>query len=223
MYKIIFFLILGFLFSCNFVDVSDFSESTKIFNNNNDTATKYIDFPICINKDSSEFVVFPIKYDQSRNKGYYSSYEYDYYYGEMNSNLIFYNLNNGDHYLIDENDVNIKSISFVYSQNLGLIFYTVASEDTNEDGFWTFQDDSQLAVSDNQGKNYRIITPTNFNLLSWNVFTKNNFVIVRMIEDTNKDGKYELKNDKIKIEKIDLKNFNQEEIFDKEFIEKATK
>lgn len=222
-----FLLILFFLLGCGINSSKVFDEIEDIVESEPDSIAKYIDAPFYVNQDTSDFIIYPVSMTSSYNRKSSRSYSYDYskdsYYGYMYANFIFYNLSTKDYFLVSDNNINATSIYTNYATKLGLIFYIVKLEDTNKDNIIDIQDNSQLAVSKDDGTDFKVLTDTKQNLISWDVFQKNKYVVVRLLQDSDNDNFFDIGFDKMHIQQINLSNFENSDVFDKDFIKKAIK
>jgi hypothetical protein len=175
--------------------------------------------------DSSGVLVFPLSMGESERNGGSLSYK------EMPSNsywnIIFFNSNTSEYHLLSERKMLISSYNYKYSSNDNdyidiaqtrkLIFYTVTSEDYNKDKMLTNEDPEYLFVTDKEGNNFRQISPANYDLNNWQFIKSSSKVIMTVKKDSDKNNKFDYK-DEISTFEIDLeKGTEAKEIFTPEF------
>lgn len=140
-------------------------------------------------------------------------------------NVIFYNSNNREYHLLSERKMLIRSFDFGYSnedyigisQKKKYIFYRVTVEDYNQDKKLTAEDPEYLFVSDKEGRNFKQISPGNFNLKSWQLIKSSNKVLMTLTKDNNTDKKFGDKDEVVSFEINIDQDTTAREIFPAEF------
>lgn len=204
-------IILG-LTSC---DHNEHSQQTV-----NNSGTSAIDSVVSINSlniqtssfseiDSSGILMFSLSMGESEREGISSSYK------EMPNdsywNIIFHNTKTNEHHLLSDKKMLIRNTYFNYNsdENINVlnpkkhIFYSITSEDFNKDKRITFEDPEYLFVTDRQGNNFRQISPSNYNLESWQFVKVSNKIVMTLKKDSNKNLKFD-RNDEVVTFEINL-------------------
>jgi hypothetical protein len=149
--------------------------------------------------DSSHIIIYPLILERVSSSGSLSSG-----YSERTNywNLIFYNTETGfKNLLTNDKKILITSIeegnSFSSEFNTELfniinnsIFYNVVTSDFNQNKQLDQEDLTYLFISDKQGKNFRQISPADYNIQSWEVIKGTNKVIMQAQRDDNNDKKF---------------------------------
>jgi len=214
------------LFSCN-------SETPQVNHIKPGKEKKVEDINLTLNNpvqlDSSNFVMYPLVLTTDE-------YKTDDSYGKSSGrtstywNIIFYNTANGESHLLDENR---KMVIYQYQQNSEssgqnninhttnkLIFYTVKTLDHNQNGILDYKDPDYLFTSDNEGKNFKQISPPGATVNDWQLIEKTNKILMMVAFDTNKDKKFN-EDDTVTPMIYDLNtNTVSKEIFDTKFTSK---
>jgi len=100
------------------------------------------------------------------------------------------------------------------------IFYRVTIDDFNQDKKLTPDDPEYLFVSDKQGNNFKQISPTGYDLKSWQFIKSTNKIMMTVTKDTDTDKKFGDK-DEVSSFQIDIDKQNQPtEIFSTDFKKK---
>jgi hypothetical protein len=222
--KIFAILILA-LGACNDKPTGSFTQ--QITESKKDTAnSKYnqigLQFENPIVLDSSNWVIYPLSIGgwQQSIKGFKSS-RYNGLQG--NWNIAFYNTETKQSRLLSDSlKMLINSINpNIYSgqrakENERLIYYSITTNDYNQDGNLYFDDPKYLFISDISGQNFKQVSPDNFDLIHWQTIIETNKILVRAKKDVNGDKKFD-SNDEIVSFIYDIDNQKIEEIFNDEF------
>ena len=75
------------------------------------------------------------------------------------------------------------------------LLYAITDKDTNGDGYINGDDETLVYISDMSGKNLKQITPPGTQFLDWNMDEKGTFILISIVKDTNKDKKFDDKDD----------------------------
>ena len=227
---ILFFIITLFLFNCNFGDINNQKRQENkqdTINNqevNFDSDLIEIGLPFLI--DSTDYIIFPVSFNQEQNRKNSSNRKSDYSYSESDTyrynsnnewdsysgnliNLGFQNINNEKITFLTKKNIKIYSYYFLrnifYEYGLKFILLEIKDADTNQDEKIDYQDISSLYICDITGKNLQKLSPNGQHLESWRIIAKNGKIYFRTIEDINNDDKFDY-NDKINLFQIDLLN-----------------
>ncbi len=151
--------------------------------------------------DSSDYIILPLAAPLLRREGkeektYYSSGSYK--EGSEYWNLIFYNSKTMESYLLDTGKLFIRQL---HVNNLetygrfadGIILYTITVKDFNGNGQLGYDDPTYLYMSDKSGKNLTRLSPENADVVSWEFPKKNNFILMKIKYDLNKDTEFDEK------------------------------
>jgi hypothetical protein len=226
------------LFSCN-------SRTEEPLNNKTLTAEEQsanlaklnLDFGQPVLIDSSVYVMYPLilENNDESERGIGSSS-----YGGPTTywNIVFYNTENDEYHLLDEN---LKMVIYSYdprnsdgggsssSSDLSdypengynqvdrLLYYSITTTDFNKDGKLNSEDPSYLFISDKAGRHFKQISPDSMSVQSWQTIKGANKILMQLISDNNNDKKYTEEDMKIPMV-FDLnKNLNSKEIFKEDF------
>ena len=147
--------------------------------------------------DSSGILMFPLSMGETERDGGSLSYK------EMPSNsywnIIFLNSKRNEYHLLSDKKMLIRNYDFKYSSNDDVdiaqtsrhIFYSITSDDLNKDKMLTDVDPKYLFVSDKEGKNFRQISPANYDLQNWQYIKSVNKVFVTVKKDSDKNNKFD--------------------------------
>ena len=176
-----------------------------------------IDFNEPIQIDSSVYVMYPLSFNNNEEESKVlgsSSYGSPATYW----NIIFYNTANGEYHLLDDKrkmviysydprNSNVGSSSsssefgeFIesgFNQVDKLLYYSVTILDFNKDGKLNAQDPNYLFISDKLGKNFKQVSPENFNVTNWQTIKGTNKILIQATKDTNNDKKFNDKDETI--------------------------
>ncbi len=165
--------------------------------------------------DSSDWVLYtlPLRELEKTDKGFKNS---SYGYRErVFWNVAFYNTETKETRLLSDSlKMVIHLVNPRVSKTGKRIFYTITTTDYNQDGKLFTGDPKYLFVSDLSGKNFKQISPDNYDLFSWNVIDRTNKILIRTTLDSDKDGK----DDKMVDYVYDIEKQTIEQVFNSEFI-----
>lgn len=169
--------------------------------------------------DSSGILIFPLKMGENKDRDENYSYKEMPYNGFWN--LIFYNTKTKETHLLTEEKILILKYDYKYNreeainipEKLNHIFYEVRVNDFNQDKLINQKDPIYLFVSDKKGKNFRQISPKDYDLNNWNYIESSNKIIITATKDSNKNLEFDDK-DEVSTFEITLDvNESPEEIF----------
>ena len=168
--------------------------------------------------DSSGILLFPLTMGESENDRNLS-------YKEMpdNSfwNIIFLNSNTNEYHLLSDRKMLIRNYDFKYRNNENIdieqtnrhIFYSVTSDDYNQDNKLTEQDPKYLFISDKAGNNFRQISPANYDLQNWQFIKSVNKILLTVKKDSDKNNKFD-DNDEVATFEVEIdKGTEPKEVF----------
>ena len=161
--------------------------------------------------DSTEILLLTVQYNSDL---YSSKFAFDDYYG----NIIFFNyIENTQKHLFEE-DTYIKPFREGYyyrysnepNYNIisGQIYMFVKNIDFDKNKKIDRDDPFILYTCDFKGNNLKAITPTNENAISFELFNKQGFMLIRMQRDYNNDKDFTYKDKDFYYLKVDLSKFN---------------
>ncbi|WP_435523354.1 hypothetical protein [Chryseobacterium indoltheticum] len=118
-------------------------------------------------------------------------------------NIMFYNSNTNNYYLLTKDKILIESfnedyydgVETVSTHKTNYLFYTARSLDYNKDKLLNHQDPLYLYVSDKEGKNFRQLSPTNYNLENWKYIKSTNKVVFSASKDSNNNNLFDDKDE----------------------------
>jgi hypothetical protein len=167
------------------------------------------DFGNIIMIDSNSTLILPVQYEGNL----FSSGKYG-YWGNNYANLIFYNFKTDTYKKLFGDDTYIKRFYNYdyydrrYAPNLNhtkqYIFYLVVDTDRNKNGKIDDGDPVTLYVSTLYGENLRRISSTEENVISFKIFEKENFAMIEIQRDVNKDNNFTWKDNDFYYIKLDL-------------------
>ncbi len=174
--------------------------------------------------DSSGILMFPLSMGETGRDDKSLSY-----YKEMQSNnywnIVFLNSKTNEYHLLSDRKMLINGYNIKYdnsnfiniSQTKNLIFYSITTDDYNKDKKLTQEDPNYLFVTDKTGNNFRQISPSNYHLQNWEFIKSVNKVIMSVKKDSDKNNKFDDK-DEVTTFEIDIdKGTEAKEIFSQEF------
>jgi len=173
--------------------------------------------------DSSGILMFPLSMGESERDGGSLSYK------EMPSNsywnIIFLNSKTNEYHLLSDRKMLIRNYDFKYSSNNNVdiaqtsrqIFYLITSDDLNKDKKLTDEDPKYLFVSDKEGNNFRQISPSNYDLQNWQFIKSVNKVLMTIKKDSDKNNKFDEKDEVTTFEIEMEKGTEPNEIFSSDF------
>ncbi|MCE3226790.1 MAG: hypothetical protein K0S32_1341 [Bacteroidetes bacterium] len=168
----------------------------------------YLDNPTML--DSASTIIIPTRYNSdflSTNK--IASW------GDYYSNIIFYNFVNDSYKKLFEKDTYIAGFNSHYyskydmsnqkkNSTAKLFFLRVKNVDHNQSGRIDSYDPTLLYICDHLGNNLKSLTTANENVLSIEIYEKQNFALVKLQRDYDKDGDYENEDKDFYYVKLDL-------------------
>jgi hypothetical protein len=151
--------------------------------------------------DSSGILMFPLSMEESEREG--SSLSYKSMRGGAFWNIIFLNTHTNAYHLLSDKKLLIANYDFKYGSNniegpaqtRKYIFYSVTTEDYNNDKLYNFEDPKYLFVSDKEGNNFRQISPSTYDLQSWQFIKTANKVLMTVKKDSDKNNKFDDKDE----------------------------
>ncbi len=172
--------------------------------------TPYLDNPIIL--DSASSFLIPVQYDVS----VFSSNKLA-ILGHYYANLIFYNVQSDSSKILFKKDTYIMDfrIPFYYTKSVHdhlqgtnrtkkCVILRVKDVDYNRNGRIDENDPDILYVTDNLGQKLRCLSTKNENVLSIQIFEKQNFALVKFQRDNNHNGKYDYRDDEYFYAKLDF-------------------
>ncbi|KST62986.1 hypothetical protein [Mastigocoleus testarum] len=165
-------------------------------------------------KNQSDYLLIPVGISPDKNEQREGLFSRKSNKSTNFYNIIFYNKKTGETSLLLNKQAIIKSFNFLEidvppiaeqakktSKNVWL--YRMITTDTNQDGKLDDLDAIIGYISDFAGKNLLQITPPNTQLVNWSVLPEQGEVLIKLINDSDKDLKFTDK-DKINFIKVDL-------------------
>lgn len=171
--------------------------------------------------DSSGILMFPLSMEESERPGNSSLYKDV----PVNSywNIIFLNARTDEYHLLSDRKMLIRDVDYSrkgaadVSQTNKYIFYAVTVDDLNGDKKLTDADPEYLFVSDRAGNDFRQISPANYHLQNWKFIKSANKVFMTVKKDSDKNSKFEEK-DEVTTFEFDIdKEVAPKEVFSTEF------
>jgi hypothetical protein len=160
-----------------------------------DKSACYFDSPIVV--DSLSTIIIPTKY----SVGLFSSNNKIALWGNYYANIIFYNFITDSYKQLFEKDTYIVRFSENYykmplqnkspkNTSLQWIFYMVRNFDRNRNGHIDEHDPAILYMSDLYGDSLKSLTSENENVINFEIFEKQNFVLIKIQRDQDNNGKF---------------------------------
>lgn len=152
--------------------------------------------------DSSGILMFPLSMGESE-RGDGGSLSYKSMPSDSYWNIIFLNSKTNEYHLLSDQKMLIRNYDFKYSNNDNVdiaqtgrhIFYKITSYDFNQDKKLTDEDPKYLFVTDKEGKNFRQISPSNYDLQNWQFIKSVNKVLLTVKKDSDKNKKFDEKDE----------------------------
>lgn len=173
--------------------------------------TPYLDNPIIL--DSASSFLIPVRYDVT----IFSSSDKLAIFGNYYANIVFYNVQTDSSKILFKKDTYIMDfkIPFYYDKSvydhLGnanrtkkCVILRVKDVDYNRNGRIDENDPDILYVTDNLGQKLRCLSTKDENVLSIQIFEKQNFALVKFQRDNNHNGKYDYRDDEYFYAKLDF-------------------
>ncbi len=186
----------------------------------------------------NDYVLFPLQIKDAKGKEEsFSSYSKERGEGALYWNVIFYNYKTNESALLEPNKKILIGGYNVYDNYYGsynrkstavghietakyssYIFYTVYIDDYNGDKKLSTDDPAYFFISNNDGSNFRQVSPDNISVTQ-KTFPKNNsFLLLEGLKDANNDKKFNADDEKV-FYKIDMadSSLKPQEIFSSAF------
>ncbi len=166
----------------------------------------YFDNPVLV--DTFSTVAIPVRY----NSDFFTSNKLA-LWNDVYANIIFYNFKtDSSKRLFDKNTYIMGFNSYKYYElpgsrnqfNSSYFFYRVKQTDANGSGKIDEKDPSILYVSDLAGNNLRALTSDRENVVSFAIYDKQGFVLVKMQRDNDGDRSFEYADKDYYYIKLDL-------------------
>jgi hypothetical protein len=159
--------------------------------------------------DTSSTLIIPVMYNPKLFSSNKLGSLYNYY-----ANIIFYNFITDSTRKLFDKDTYIENFNaYNYYERKPVnknitscfIFYKVHNVDYDKNGRIDDNDPAILYVSDKQGTNLKALTPSNENVVSIDIFDRQNFAIIKMQPDVDSDYDFEAEDKDYYLVKVDLK------------------
>lgn len=145
---------------------------------------------------SSDHIMIPVNLpDQEQDKNIDLNLSRSYERENRTYNMIFYNQKSGESHLLLNKKAIIKAYKLLEikpkdkpTQQFWL--YQIIDQDTNNDNKLNSQDAITGYISDLSGKNLQQVTPSNTQLINWEIITSENAILIKIIKDSNQDKKF---------------------------------
>ncbi|GAO42712.1 hypothetical protein FPE01S_01_17280 [Flavihumibacter petaseus NBRC 106054] len=144
-------------------------------------------------------------------------------------NMIFLNLRTNEYHLLSDKKIVIRDYEFYNSGDYNtsyrttinksdkFLFYTVTSDDYNKDKKLTSEDPTYLFVSDKEGRNFKQISPSNYDIQKWKFIPSVNKIIIAARKDTNRNTRFE-ENEEVTTFEVDFnRGMEPQEVFTADF------
>ena len=212
-----FLLIIALFFACQttppkpIAPVTYDSDTTSIVQTENKAS---LDFSYVVDVDSAEWLAYPLsiggyggrveEYKDYLSSGISKNSNHPFYW-----NILFYNTKTQESHGLDTMKMVIHEFS---AENKAhgktanqFCFYEITKLDSNKDGLLDEKDPQYLFVSNKAGKNLKQITPNDTKVLTWSFPRKSDFMLIRVIKDSNRDGVFDLLMDNESLMRVDFK------------------
>jgi len=148
--------------------------------------------------DSSGVVIYPLILQKGFERGSYLESSG----GARTSywNLIFYNTQTGSQTILTDKKIVINSIDFGYDAGTALpdgisiykdfILYRAVSADYNGNKVLDDEDPGSVFVSRRDGTDFRLISPADYNIISWQTLKRSSKLLLQGQKDNNGDKKF---------------------------------
>jgi hypothetical protein len=207
-------------------------DSTQILQSENGIAVNMID-SYQVTDTLNDFILFPLKINNAKpEEETASSYSKQRNEGDLFWNVVFLNYKTNETTLLEPNKkilIGGYNVEY-YSSNWGstpkptgiiesakqtnYIFYTVYTDDFNNDKKLGTDDPAYFFISNEDGSNFKQVSPLNVSILQ-KTFPKNNsFLLLEGLKDSNNDKIFNAKDEKVYY-KINMADslFKSQEIF----------
>ncbi len=204
-------IVLGtFLFGCEEPQKKQAQKTTDL-PSQEPTTIVYNDLII---KEQSNYILIPVGISPDKNEQREGLFSRKSDTSKNLYNIIFYDKTNAKTSLLLKKQAIIKSFNFLEIDALSKTeepekktknfwIYRIINSDTNRDGKLNDLDANIGYISDLSGKNLRPITPSNSQLLDWSVLPAQGEILIKILNDSDKDLKFTEK-DKISFIKLNL-------------------
>ncbi len=153
---------------------------------------------------STNQVLIPIstkllKRKKTLSKEGYNSDDYPRYW-----NVVFYNIETGEHQLLTERKVRISEIYFNTDENnrqhnimKDKVIFEIGDDDYNNDGKINSNDPEYLFCSDLNGMNLTRISPKDEDLQDFKIISKSNEILIKTLRDSKEDSVFNSEDESI--------------------------
>ena len=160
-----------------------------------------------INMEGTNFLIHPIGVMSGNGKGMKSSYDSEQSftvsnYGEYQitgylKNLKFQEIGKDTIYALTDKQILIETATYLKTfadkSKQQLLVYSLADMDTNKDGKLDGNDIKSLYISTISGQKFTKLSADFQELIDWKIIESKNILYFRTIEDTNKNGEFDVK------------------------------
>lgn len=112
-------------------------------------------------------------------------------------NLKFQKTDSDEFVSLTDKSIFIESVTYLKSisdkTKKQILVYQLADNDSNDDGKLDTNDIKSLYLSDVSGANFTKVFDENQEVLTWKIIESQNRIYYKSIEDTNKNGRFDLK------------------------------
>ena len=129
-------------------------------------------------------------------------------------NIIFYNSNTGEKYLLSKQKMLISNYETGYSNydssnekftqidtsSKKYIFYNIITDDYDGNKKLNYEDPTYLFFTDKEGKNLKQISPKNLNVVNWKIVPKTRKILFNVQKDSNGNKRFDEKDDIISMD-----------------------
>jgi hypothetical protein len=206
-------LIAGLSFSCSSSKNTKKAAQVAEGNTTQNSAPHIIYGDLIIN-DKSDYLMIPVDVNTGNQEGntLFSSSRYPDSDGTIKPyNIIFYAKKDGStHLLLDKkaiiNDFKLLEYKSLDNKTVKRIWlYKIIEQDTNDNKKLDYQDAHIGYISDISGKNLAQITPSNTQMMKWDIVPSVGAMFIKIAQDTDSDRRFTDK-DKTAFIKVDLEN-----------------
>lgn len=186
----------------------DFSELIQIDSSSN------IMYPLILNKDNDD--LYSIKSGSRAttywNAAFYNATDQTYRLLDENRKMVIYEIDEKSGIAQYKLPSDKKRVSTIKS----FIYYIIRSTDFNKNGNIDLDDPKYLFVSDQDGKNFKQISPDNMNVNSWSIIKGTDMIALAISNDMNNDKKFNEKDQvipmvyKLKSDSLATEVFNED-------------
>ena len=163
--------------------------------------------------DSTGILAFPLSIGETiESSRIESSFKSD--KGSSYWNIIFYNSNTGEKYLLSKQKMLISNYETGYSNydssnekftqidtsSKKYIFYNIITDDYDGNKKLNYEDPTYLFFTDKEGKNLKQISPKNLNVVNWKIVPKTRKILINVQKDSNGNKRFDEKDDIISMD-----------------------